>query len=127
MGQHMFRAAGAQRPAFNKRLSENSRPRLASDGAGQPRTQPATPAGAFRRRQAWAWVFGQSLSSTPVSEADAETLRRSYEALNRGDARAALDALDPHAVWRESPELPGGAELDGRDAVLGFPEDFLAQ
>jgi len=57
---------------------------------------------------------------------DAETLRRSYEALNRGDARAALDALDPHAVWRES-ELTGGAELDGRDAVFGFPEDFLAQ
>jgi ketosteroid isomerase-like protein len=62
-----------------------------------------------------------------VSDADAGTLRRSYDALNRGDARVALDALDPHAVWRESPELPGAAELDGRDAILGFLEDFLAQ
>jgi ketosteroid isomerase-like protein len=62
-----------------------------------------------------------------VSEADAETLRRSYEALNRGDAKTALEALDPGGVWRESPELPGGTELRGRDAVLDFLEDFLAQ
>jgi uncharacterized protein len=62
-----------------------------------------------------------------VSEADAATLRRSYEALNRGDARAALEALDPDAVWRESPELPGATELRGRKAVLGFLEDYLAE
>ena len=62
-----------------------------------------------------------------MSEADAETLRRSYEDLNRGDAGAALEALHPDGVWRESPELPGGTELSGREAVLGFLEDFLAQ
>jgi uncharacterized protein len=62
-----------------------------------------------------------------VSETDAQTLRRSYEALNRGDAKAALEALDVDAVWRESAELPGGTELRGREDVLSFLEDFLAQ
>jgi ketosteroid isomerase-like protein len=62
-----------------------------------------------------------------MAEADIETLRSSYEALNQGDAEAALEALHPDGVWRESAELPGGAELNGRDAVLGFLEDFLAQ
>jgi ketosteroid isomerase-like protein len=49
-----------------------------------------------------------------VSETDPDTLRRSYEALNRGDVDAALEALDDDAVWQESPELPGGDEFQGK-------------
>ena len=56
-----------------------------------------------------------------------DTLRRSYEALNEGDVDAALEALAPDAVWRESPELPGGDEFRGRDALRGFLGDFLAE
>jgi uncharacterized protein len=62
-----------------------------------------------------------------VSETDVDTLRRSYEALNEGDLDAALEALDPDAVWRESPELPGGDEFRGREALRGFLGDFLAE
>jgi uncharacterized protein len=62
-----------------------------------------------------------------VGEADVETVRGSYEALNRGDVEATLEALDPHAVWRDSPELPGGGEFRGREALRAFLTDFLAE
>jgi ketosteroid isomerase-like protein len=62
-----------------------------------------------------------------VSEADVETVRRSYDALNEGDVDAALEALDPDAVWRDSPELPGGGEFRGLEALGRFLGDFLAE
>ena len=62
-----------------------------------------------------------------MSETDVDTLRGSYNALNEGDVDAALEALDPDAVWRESPELPGGDEFRGREALRGFLGDFLAE
>ena len=62
-----------------------------------------------------------------MSEADVETVRASYEALNRGDVDAALEALDPEAVWRDSPELPGGGEFRGRESLRRFLQDFLAE
>jgi uncharacterized protein len=62
-----------------------------------------------------------------VSETDVDTLRRSYEALNEGELDGALEALAPDAVWRESPELPGGDEFRGREALRGFLGDFLAE
>lgn len=62
-----------------------------------------------------------------MSEADVETVRRSYDALNEGDVDAALEALDPDAVWRDSPELPGGGEFRGLEALGRFLGDFLAE
>jgi ketosteroid isomerase-like protein len=62
-----------------------------------------------------------------VSEADVETVRASYEALNRGDVEAALEALDREAVWRDSPELPGGGEFRGLESLRRFLQDFLAE
>ena len=62
-----------------------------------------------------------------MSDSDPDTLRRSYQALNEGDLDAALEALDADAVWHESPELPGGDEFRGREAVRGFLQDFLAE
>jgi ketosteroid isomerase-like protein len=62
-----------------------------------------------------------------LSHTDVNTVRASYEALNRGDIDATLSALDPDAVWRDSPELPGGGEFRGRQALRGFLEDFLAE
>jgi ketosteroid isomerase-like protein len=60
-----------------------------------------------------------------MSDADVETLRRSYAALNRGDLDEALEALDPAAEWRESPELPGGDVFPSREAVRVFLDGFL--
>ena len=37
---------------------------------------------------------------------DADTVRGSYEALNRGDVEAAINALDEEAEWHESEALP---------------------
>jgi ketosteroid isomerase-like protein len=62
-----------------------------------------------------------------VSETEVQTVRGSYEALNRGEVDATLEALDPDAVWRDSPELPGGGEFRGREALRRFLEDFLAE
>jgi ketosteroid isomerase-like protein len=62
-----------------------------------------------------------------VSEADVETVRRSYAALNEGDVDGALEALDPDAVWHDSPELPGGGEFRGLEALGLFLGDFLAE
>jgi ketosteroid isomerase-like protein len=62
-----------------------------------------------------------------VSGADVETVRRSYEELNRGDVDAALEALDADAVWRDSAELPGGGEFRGLEALGRFLGDFLAE
>ena len=62
-----------------------------------------------------------------MSDADVETVRRSYEALNEGDVEAALEALDSDAVWRDSPELPGGGEFRGLEALGRFLGDFLAE
>jgi ketosteroid isomerase-like protein len=62
-----------------------------------------------------------------VSETDPDTLRRSYRALNEGDLDVALEALHDDAVWHESPELPGGDEFRGREAVREFLHDFLAE
>jgi ketosteroid isomerase-like protein len=62
-----------------------------------------------------------------VSDADIQTVRGSYEALNEGNVAAALEALHPDVVWRDSPELPGGGEFRGREEVSRFLTDFLAE
>ena len=62
-----------------------------------------------------------------MGETDVDTLRRSYEALNEGDVDRALEALDADAVWRESPELPGGDEFHGRESLREFLSDFLSE
>jgi uncharacterized protein len=62
-----------------------------------------------------------------VSETAVDTIRASYAALNQGDVQTALDALHREAVWRESPELPGGDAFEGRAAIEEFLEGFLEQ
>ena len=62
-----------------------------------------------------------------MAETDLDTIRASYGALNRGDVQGALSALHRDAVWRESPELPGGDEFEGRAAVEKFLEGYLEQ
>jgi ketosteroid isomerase-like protein len=62
-----------------------------------------------------------------MAETKLDTIRSSYVALNNGDVQGALDALHREAVWRESPELPGGDEFEGRSAIEEFLEGFLEQ
>ena len=58
---------------------------------------------------------------------DLDTIRASYMAMNEGDAQGALDALHRDAVWRESPELPGGDVFEGRAAIEAFLQGYLEQ
>jgi ketosteroid isomerase-like protein len=62
-----------------------------------------------------------------VAETDLDTIRASYVALNQGDVQAALDALHREAVWRESPELPGGDDFEGLAAIEEFLLGYLEQ
>jgi ketosteroid isomerase-like protein len=50
----------------------------------------------------------------------------SYEALNRDDIDAAMDALAEDAEWHESEVLPDTGVYEGRDAIRSFLTDFLA-
>jgi ketosteroid isomerase-like protein len=62
-----------------------------------------------------------------VAGTDLDTIRASYMAMNEGDAQGALDALHRDAVWRESPELPGGDVFEGRAAIEAFLQGYLEQ
>lgn len=56
---------------------------------------------------------------------DADTVASSYEALNRGDVDAAMEALAEDAVWHESKALPDTGVYEGREAIRAFLTDFL--
>ena len=56
---------------------------------------------------------------------DAEILRESYEALNRGDIPTTVGVLDEDAEWHEHSELPEADSYRGREAIRSFLEAFL--
>jgi uncharacterized protein len=56
---------------------------------------------------------------------DAETLRRAYEALNRGDIEGALAPLRSDAEWYESSEFPGPREYHGIAEIRAHLDGFL--
>ncbi|MGH2924118.1 MAG: nuclear transport factor 2 family protein [Solirubrobacterales bacterium] len=56
-----------------------------------------------------------------------DVVRASYEAVNRGNVEAAMEALTPDAEWHESGALPEPDVHRGRDAIAAFLTDFLAQ
>jgi ketosteroid isomerase-like protein len=62
-----------------------------------------------------------------VASKDAETVIASYEAVNRRDIAAAMEALHEDAEWHESGVLPEPDVQTGRDAIGRFLEDFLEQ
>jgi ketosteroid isomerase-like protein len=56
---------------------------------------------------------------------DADILRESYEALNRGDIPGTVAVLDEDAEWHEHSELPEADSYRGRDSIRSFLERFL--
>jgi len=60
-----------------------------------------------------------------VGEAEVETLRRGYAALNRGDLSVVLELLDPEIEWHEpASSLEGGAHR-GRASFERFLRGWL--
>ncbi len=55
---------------------------------------------------------------------DVELLKSAYEALNRGDTEAALEALEPGAEWCEHSALPEAGTYHGRKAIERFLESW---
>lgn len=65
-----------------------------------------------------------------MGSADVQTLRNAYEAFNRGDISAVLEAMDPDIEWSE----PGGGRAPagtfrgrqsvGTDVFSAVPENF---
>jgi ketosteroid isomerase-like protein len=60
----------------------------------------------------------------PAADAKAAIVA-AYEALNRRDIDAAMEALDPDAEWHESEVLPDTGIYRGREAIRAFLTDFL--
>ena len=58
---------------------------------------------------------------------DMEVVLASYQAVNRGDVPAAMEALADDAEWHESGVLPEPEVHRGKDAISAFLSDFLAQ
>ncbi|MGH2956978.1 MAG: nuclear transport factor 2 family protein [Solirubrobacterales bacterium] len=61
-----------------------------------------------------------------MAAGDADTVSSAYDALNRGDVDAAMEALAEDAVWHESEALPDTGVYEGREAIRAFLTDFLA-
>ena len=60
-----------------------------------------------------------------MGEADVETLRRGYAALNRGDLSLVLELLDPDIEWHEPAPSPEGGTHRGRDSFERFLRGWL--
>jgi uncharacterized protein len=60
-----------------------------------------------------------------MGEADVETLRRGYAALNRGDLSLVLELLDPDIEWHEPAPSPEGGAHRGRDSFERFLHGWL--
>ena len=58
---------------------------------------------------------------------DLDVVLASYQAVNRGDVGAAMEALADDAEWHESGVLPEPEVHRGKAAISAFLSDFLAQ
>ena len=66
-------------------------------------------------------------TSTPVSPStNSETLRRSYEALNRGDLTEVLKVIDEDILWQEGARSPEAGSNRGRASFEAFFRSWLA-
>lgn len=61
-----------------------------------------------------------------MSQEDIEVVTRWFEFLERGDAEAAFELVDPAVETHEGPELPGAASYSGR-AGLALAYDHWAE
>lgn len=60
-----------------------------------------------------------------MPSANAELIRRGYEAWNRGDVEGVLTFLDPEIEWHGYTHLPESGALADREEVRAWLERFL--
>ena len=55
-----------------------------------------------------------------MRDEDLESLRRGYEAWNRGEVRAVLDLVHPEIEWQPGEDSPEAGVFTGRDGFKAF-------
>lgn len=60
-----------------------------------------------------------------MSEANIESVRRGYAALNQGDLSVVLDLLDPDIEWHEPAPSPDAGTHQGRESFERFLRGWL--
>jgi ketosteroid isomerase-like protein len=60
-----------------------------------------------------------------MGDANIETLKRGYDALNRGDLSVVLELLDPDIAWHEPAPSPEAGAHRGRDSFERFLRGWL--
>jgi uncharacterized protein len=60
-----------------------------------------------------------------VPDANVDTLRQGYAALNRGDLSSVLSLIDDDIVWEEGERSLGAGEHHGRDSFADFLRSWL--
>jgi ketosteroid isomerase-like protein len=60
-----------------------------------------------------------------VTQANADTLRQGYEALNQGDFSVVLELLDPDMEWHEPAGSPEAGDHHGRDTFERFLRSWI--
>jgi uncharacterized protein len=60
-----------------------------------------------------------------MASANVETLKRGYDALNRGDLSVVLELLDPDIEWHEPAPSPDAGAHRGRDSFERFLRGWL--
>lgn len=60
-----------------------------------------------------------------MTEANVETLRRGYAALNRGDLSGVLEMIAPDIAWHSGPGTPEGGDGRGRESFRRFLQSWL--
>ena len=60
-----------------------------------------------------------------MAQADVETLRQGYEALNRGDLSGVLELLDVDIEWHEPDPSPEAGTHQGRDSFERFFRSWI--
>jgi ketosteroid isomerase-like protein len=60
-----------------------------------------------------------------MSEANIESVRRGYAALNQGDLSVVLDLLDPGIEWHEPAPSPDAGTHQGRESFERFMRGWL--
>ena len=60
-----------------------------------------------------------------MSQENVETLKRGFEAFNRGDINAMLEEFDPDVEWHTASDIPDSTVYRGHDGVASLIQEWV--